>query len=377
MTRNRGDGSFRKLADGRWVYQVSLGVDASGVRQRPRFYGATQQQCRDQAEDYRSDLRKGLSPSTGRLLLRDYLRDWITTKAPTLRPSSAERYLSLIEHQLIPHLGHTELANLTRSHVTTMMRRLLAAGLSARTTNYAKVTLGAAVQDAVRDGLVPSNVVRLVRGLPMPRAEIAPLTASEVERLRDAVRGTRDEALYTLALTYGLRQGELLGLTWADVDLAGAVLHVRHSLTPDAKSYALGELKTRQSRRALVMPAFIVDTLLHHRIQQTFEREQAGQGWQTYWPDLVFRGVTGRPVNGPTLTHSFQKLQARLGIPQRRFHDIRHSTATFMLVAGVELKVIQTILGHATIGVTADTYAHVLPALQTDAFERVNAIGTR
>lgn len=377
MARSRGDGSFKRLLDGRWVYQVSLGVDDSGKRARPRFYGATQAECREQAEDYRVKLRSGLNPHRDESMTA-YMTRWLAEREHALRPSTFRRYRQHVALDILPTLGRLDLDQVSRSHVVRMVAAIRARGRTVRTANHAKNVLGAALQDALRDGLVTQNVARLVKGLPSPRAEVSPLTPAEVERLRGAVQGTRREALYSLALTYGLRQGELLGLTWADVDFAAGVLHVRHALHYEGETYALGELKTRQSRRSLVMPAFISDVLSKHRTRQSIEREHAGAGWQAYWPDLVFRGTTGRPMNGPALTRSFHQLQDEIGIkPGRRWHDLRHQAATTLLAAGVDIKVIQQILGHSNIGTTADIYAHVIPALQTDAFERVRAMGER
>lgn len=181
--------------------------------------------------------------------------------------------------------------------------------------------------------------------------------------------------MYTLALAYGLRQGELLGLTWADVRFETGVLHIAHSLQSRGRGdFALVEVKTPHSRRAMAMPPFIADALEAQRELQRDDRKSAGRYWPEPYPDLVFREPNGRPLHGPTVTRRFQRTLADLGIPRRRFHDLRHTCATYLLMSGVEMKVIQQILGHATIAVTSDTYAHVLPRMQEEALAYMGAM---
>jgi len=369
--RERGAGTFSRLPDGRLVYRVSFGAGPEGERVRRRFYGRTQQECRDQAEEYRRALRLGLTPPTGELL-REYLPRWLEGRREWLRPRTFEGYRAHIVHNIVPTVGSLEVTALERRHVVQMMARIRDRGLSARTANGAKVVLGAAMQDALRDRLVDQNVVRLVQQLPHQAEEFVPLVAREIELLRDAVRGTRDEALYAVALAFGLRQGELLGLTWADVDFDRRVLRVTHSLMHrQGDDFVLAEVKTDKSRRTVVMPEFIADVLQRQRAQQDADRARMGSWWPEHWPDLVFRAPTGRPLHGPTVTRRFQRLLADLGIERRRFHDLRHTCATYLLMSGVELKVIQEILGHATIAVTSAVYAHVLPEMQERALDHM------
>lgn len=362
--RQRGDGSFSRLQDGRWLYRVSLGFDGSGRRQRARFYGRTQAECRAQAEDYKRDLRLGIDPDAGAESLKVYLEGWLEARKRVLRPGTIHVYRSAIETHITPALGDLALKEITRPHVTRFVSQMLAKQLAPSTVNTVKVVLGAALQDALRDGLVTQNVARLVRSVPEPESDVRPLSVQAVEALRDAVAGTRDDALYTVALGFGLRQGELLGLCWEDVDFERGLLHVRHTLQP---GYVLGEPKTVSSRRSLVMPAFIAEALREQQARQ--QQELTGKsGWER-WPNFVFREVNGWPINGQTLTRRFQALCVRLGIERHRFHDLRHTAATYLLLSGVEMKVIQVILGHATMAITADVYSHVLPQMQESAFE--------
>jgi integrase len=374
MARERGAGAFKRMEDGRWQYRVSLGTGPDGSRQRHRFYGRTQAECREQAEEYRHHLRAGLAPPDGELL-RDYLPRWLEGRAHELKPSSFIWYKGHIHSNLIPAVGNVRVTELTRRHVMTMMGRMKTRGLSARSINSARATLGAAMKDAHRDGVVEQNVVSLVNQVPQRRTEFEPLTANEIERFRDGYRGKREESLYTVELTFGLRRAELLGLTWADVDFDRGLLFVRHTLQ-HIGGYRLDDVKTKHSQRVIRMPAFVVDVLRKHREEQEMDRAQMGEHWPDFWPDLVFRTKRGSPIHPPLVTRQFQALLDKLGIRRRRFHDLRHTCATYLLMSGVDMKVIQQILGHSTITTTSDIYAHILPEMQENALAHMGRLLT-
>jgi integrase len=194
---------------------------------------------------------------------------------------------------------------------------------------------------------------------------VQPLTPAEIRLLLEHVEGDRLEALYVLALATGLRQGELLGLGWPDVDLSAGVLTVRRSLQRVNGVIDFVEPKTLRSRRTVSVPASVGDLLRRHRQRQAGERLKAGSVWQEN--DLVFTTGTGRPLDGTNVTRRFQRLLAAAGIPQRRFHDLRHSCATVLLAQGVAARVVMEILGHSQILVTQNTYTHVLPEMHRDA----------
>jgi len=189
------------------------------------------------------------------------------------------------------------------------------------------------------------------------------------------MRGHRLEALYTIAITVGLRQGEALGLRWQDVDLDAGSLRVRHSLQRIEGRLQLVEPKTERSRRTVSLPGVVVSALREHRVRQLQERLLAGSRWQE--SDYVFTSTIGTPLDGVTVTHRFQETLRRLGMPHQRFHDLRHACASLLLAQGVSPRVVMETLGHSQISVTMNVYAHVIPALQRDAADRMDALLTR
>ena len=205
------------------------------------------------------------------------------------------------------------------------------------------------------------------------RIEPKVLTPGEARQLLDAARGDRLEALYSVALALGLRQGEALGLKWSDIDLDAGVLRVRRAAQRiPHQGTRLVEAKTVRSRRALVMPPVVISALRSHRARQNLERLAAGERWIDN--DLVFASMTGTLSDGPNVTHRFRRLLKTAGLPPMRFHDLRHACASLLLVQGVHPRVVMETLGHSQISLTMNTYSHVLPALQREAADKMEAV---
>jgi len=198
-------------------------------------------------------------------------------------------------------------------------------------------------------------------------------TPEEARRLLDAARGDRLEALYSVALALGLRQGEALGLKWSDIDLEAGILRVRRAAQRiPHQGTQLVEPKTVRSRRTLVTPPVVVSALRAHRSRQIVERLAAGENWAEL--DLVFASQLGTLADGPNVTHRFHRLLKKAGLPPMRFHDLRHACASLLLVQGVHPRVVMETLGHSQISLTMNTYSHVLPALQREAADRMQAV---
>jgi integrase len=225
---------------------------------------------------------------------------------------------------------------------------------------------------ARRRGAVAVNVADDVNPPRVPGREFRTLLPEEATRLLAAASEDRFYALYSLALTCGLRQAELLGLRWRDLDMSGAVLAVRQQVYRLKGEWHYTEPKTEKGRRTVSLSSSVVGALREHRLRQKEERLRA-ETWEDN--DLVFPNQVGRPVEkGNLLRRSFWPLLERAGLPHMRFHDLRHSSATLLLGEGVHPKVVQERLGHSSISVTMDVYSHVMPTLQRDAAERLDRL---
>jgi integrase len=214
-----------------------------------------------------------------------------------------------------------------------------------------------------------------VDGPRVPTYEIQPFTPDEARVFLAAARRHRLEALYAVALTLGLRQGEALGLRWDDVDLSMGYIRVARQLQRFDGKFQLVEPKTARSRRTIVMPPTICKLLTDHRERQAQERNAAGVRWKEW--GLVFTRADGYPLDGTVVTHQFHEFLDLAGLPQRRFHDLRHSCATLLLAQGVSPRVVMEILGHSQIALTMNTYTHVVPDLRRDAATRMESLLTQ
>ena len=238
---------------------------------------------------------------------------------------------------------------------------------------YIRVVLRAALNQARKWNLVGRNVAELVESPRVRRFEIKPLTPEQARQLLDAAKGNRLEALCAVALACGLRVGEILGLRWQDVDLEAGRLAIRQSIQRQRGAGLVAvEPKTERSRRTIEVPAPLVAELKAHRVRQLEERLVAGTRWRD--GGLVFASAVGTGLEPRNLHRAFKAMLKRAGLPDIRFHDLRHSAASLMLAQGVPLRVVMEVLGHSSISLTADTYSHVMPSLVRDATEKAAAI---
>ena len=222
---------------------------------------------------------------------------------------------------------------------------------------YALAVLRRALGQAVRWGRLPRNVALLVTPPAAVWHEQAALTPEHGRTLLAAARGDRLEALYRVALTLGLRLGEVLGLRWVDVDLAAGTLRVTQTVQRIGGQLVFGEPKTRRSRRTLPLPTMLKQSLADHRERQCAARERAGGAWSG--SGLVFTTRLGTPLEPRNVVRSFKALLRRAGLPDIRFHDLRHTCASLLVATGHHPRVVMETLGHSQIGITMDIYAHV------------------
>jgi integrase len=199
------------------------------------------------------------------------------------------------------------------------------------------------------------------------------LSPDDVRELLQTATEDRYEALYVLAVSTGLRQGELLALRWQDIDLEARTLQVRQTLHRTRGEYVFSQPKTAKSRRLVILATAAVSALRRRRVLQAEDRLQIGAIWQDY--DLVFTNEIGGPIDAGNLrTRSFQHLLQRAGLPRVRFHDLRHTAATLMLGRGIHPKVVSEMLGHSQIAITLDLYSHVTPTMQREAAQAMDEL---
>jgi integrase len=307
--------------------------------------------------------------------LGTFLEAWLTDVVRlSVRPRTYASYRYVVRLHLAPCLGHRPLVALSPADVQAFLNAKSASGLSPRTVAYLRGVLRGALGHAERMDLVNRNVARLARPPRIPRRPVSPLSAEQARAFLAAIRGDRLEALYLVALGVGLRQGEILGLRWADVDLEAGTLTVRHALARIEGQLVLVEPKSATSRRVVRLPAFVRDALVAHRVRQAHESLPLRPEPGDVFAELVFTTTLGTPLDGISVTRRFQRILVAAGLPRQRFHDLRHACASLLLAQGVPARVVMETLGHSEISLTLNTYSHVMPSLGREAAERMDQL---
>lgn len=370
--RANGEGSIYPYRGG-WRGAVTW-TDAGGTRRRRVVSAKLKDDVRRQVGALQADLDHGLTPPE-RMTVAEFLPRWLEAIRQRIRPSTWRGYETNVRVYLIPAIGRLQLGRLTPSDVERLTGELITSGRSPRTAAMARTILRRALADAQRDGQVHRNAAALARP---PHVATRSLEAGRDYLTPEQLRALLTTAavhplgpIVTLAASTGLRLGEILGLTWPDVDLEAGTLTVRRSMARTHGGWALSEPKTRRSRRTIDLPATARSALVRQQGIQAAARDIAGGAWQDR-DELVFTDAVGRPRSGSEVNHGFHRLLLAAGLPSVPFHGLRHSAATAMLAAGVPLKTVSDHLGHSTIVVTADRYAGVTPAGRREAADAMD-----
>ncbi|PFG75147.1 tyrosine-type recombinase/integrase [Tepidiforma thermophila] len=368
--RFNGEGSVYKRNDSRrakkWVAQKTL---PDG--RRKYSYARTKQEAIELLKTMQAQVREGaLPPSSERLTVKQYFTEWLAMKERQLKPSSLRTYRERVENVILPNIGHRQLSKLHPLELEKLYRQQLEKGDSPATVQMLHRIIHRALGDAVRLGYLPANIAKNLappRGA-RSRAERAMLP-EEARRLLQAARGDSLEALVVLALTTGMRKGELLALRWRDIDLDNGLLQVSGTLVRIAGDYRIEPPKSASGRRRIPLPQEAVDALRAHRQRQLEERLRAGPAWREL--DLVFCRADGYYLNERSVLRWYHELLERAGLPRYRFHDLRHTAATVALANGVSLRETSALLGHSRPSMTLDTYAHAVPGADEKAVRRI------
>src|SRR5215216_4926040 len=360
--RGNGEGTIYRRKDGKWATQYTV-YTAEG-RKRKTLYGKTRSEVAAKLTKAMTDRDGGLLFDAGSLTLSEYLDTWLVASVKdTVRLTTYQGYEQICRLHIKPSLGRVRLKDLAAVHVRRLYRGRLEAGLAPRMVQLVHVTLHKALKQAVMDGLIPRNVTEAVKTPQPEKKEIKSLSPQQARALLEAAEGDRLEALYMLAVTTGMRQGELLGLKWEDIDFEAGTLQVRRTLSTRAgRGFSFSPPKTAKGRRSIKLPKVAKRSLKKHRKAQLEERMKLAGLWEDN--GLVFATRLGTPMGRQELVmRSFKPLLKKASLPDIRFHDLRHTCATLLLGKGVHAKFVQELLGHATISITLDTYSHVLPGM--------------
>jgi integrase len=360
--RGNGEGSItRHKKSG--LYMARYWVETPKGPKRKTLYGKTRQEVADELTKILAARADGIACEDQNVTVREYLDSWLKGSVRgSVKQSTFDRYESAVRLHIKPALGRLKLTKLTPAHVQGFYQDRLDAGLAPASVNKLHTILHKALSQAAKWNMVPRNVTELVTAPRPAPEEMKTLSAEETRRFLEAARGEKLEAMYIVAVTTGMRQGELLALKWQDVDLENATISVRRTLTRNGGRLLLGEPKTKNSRRTIHLTEAAVRVLSEHLSRQVTQIERLGDLYRD--EGLVFASEVGTLINPSNLRkRSFAPLLKWAGLSPIRFHDLRHTCATLLFSKGIHPKYVQELLGHSSIAITLDTYSHVMPGM--------------
>ena len=326
MAKRRGnnEGSIYRRKDGYWVGQYGIQTP-KGIKTR-YIYGKHREEVREKLAKAIADRDGGLVYDADNITVGEYLDRWLNDSVrDTVRRRTWERYEQFVRVHLTPALGKIKLAKLTPAHVRGLYRDRLNSGLAPRTVLHIHRAFSKALKQAAADGLIPRNPAAPIKPPQPRREEIRPLNREQVKTLFEAASGDRLEALYIVAVTAGLRRGELQGLKWDDLDLEGGMLQVRRTLSEPKGGYIFEAPKSGKGRN-IRLTQRATEVLRAHRKRQLEERMHKAGLWREQ--GLVFSSAVGTPLWGGNLNRTFKATLQRAGLPKStRFHDLRHAAA--------------------------------------------------
>ena len=397
MTRAANlESSIHQAPDGRWHGYVTVGTRTDGTRDRRHVSGAKRADVVRKVRELERQRNDGTVGPAGRAItLGDWMRTWLESVAVRrVRPKTWEGYESYIRCHIEPGLGHHRLDKLQPEHLEAYYSRKLAEGLSPSTVLHHHRVISRALKVAQQRGRVQRNVATLVDAPSAPRSEVQPFDREEARLLLAAAEDRPNGARWTVALALGLRQGEALGLRWVDIDFEAKTLAVRQALQRQKIRHGCGAHpaddvcgqpakkcpqriggsvitapKSRAGMRTIALPQQLVDRLKKQRAEQLEARLAAGE----YWHDngLVFVDELGRAIDPRRDWADWKRLLKAAGLRDARLHDARHTAATLLLQQGASPRVVMEVLGHSQIGLTQNTYQHVVPEIARDAADKI------
>lgn len=358
----------------RYEVVVDLGIDpVTGKRRQRTKSFPTKKEAKAALTSWLSEIDKGTAVDRSKETVAEMMRYWFDTYArPNVRPKTLQIYEETITRHLIPGLGSIQVQKLSPADVQAFYARKQAEGTGAWALLGCHQRLSQALTQAMRLGLIQRNVCDLVTPPRLRHWEMTTWDAAQARRFLSVARQSSYGPIWIVALTTGMRRGELLGLRWKDADIEGGVLHVRQSIGLLHGQITISQPKSDTSRRAVPVEPQVIAALREHRAKQNERRLALGAVWEDH--DLIFAAANGKPVNPDNLRRDYDHLVALAGVPRIRIHDVRHTHVTLGFAAGANIKAMSRRIGHAQTSLTMDIYAHVLPEQHREVSTKIGAV---
>jgi integrase len=375
MTSRRGnhEGSiYRRASDQRWVGQLLLGYDGLGRPIRRFVTAKTRSEVAQKLKQLLRQFDDGLTVPDAGLKLEALFERWFEdVLRHQVAPSTFSNYRAVTVKHIVPALGKKKISALMVTDVDRLLSSKIDSGLSTSTVRRIRAVLSQCLDQGIRWGVVSRNVASHSRAPRETRKEGRTLSPEQAKQFLAYLKGHRNEALYAVMLSTGLRRGEALGLMWKDLDRDSGVLQIRRQLKREGGTLVTADTKTSRSRRSVNLPPPMLKALLWHERRQETERTALGTSWIN--TGFIFTSAVGTPIDPRNFYREFTKICRDAGMGDWHPHELRHSAASLMLAQGVKLQVVSQVLGHASIRMTADVYGHIL---DPDRQEAADAMGT-
>ena len=370
---SHGSGTIRQRPDGRWEARYTVGRDpCTGKQIQKSVYANTQREASQKLRAVTADIDKGIYAESSSMTLSSWLEAWIKDFCPDVKPRTRELYESAIRTRIIPAIGKVKLSSLTPAIIQRFYNACSEGDnpLSAKTIRNIHGILHRALQQAVDAKYIPSNPSDACKPPRLQQPEIKPLDDDQTRAFLAAIVGDPFEALFKVALFTGMREGELLGLQWNDIDFSSGTIRITQQLQQRKGEYVLATPKNSKPRCITPAP-FVMNTLKAVRRDQMQKQLLAGGAWTN--TGFVFTDDLGGHVARNTVYMHFKRIVEKIGIPSARFHDLRHTYAVASLRAGDDPKTVSENLGHATVSFTLDVYGHVTAQMKQASANRMQA----
>ena len=368
-----GSGTIRKRADGRWEGKYTLGYDPkTGKLIRKSVYGKTQKEVRLALSKIVSEMDSGTYAEPSKMKVSQWLDEWLASYTMNIKPATRSAYEEHIRVHIKPSLGDIPPKQLSTRDIQQLYTNLLKEReLSPKTVRNIHGVLHRTLEQAKLLGYIRVNPADAAFTPRVEKKQVETLDAEDIGKFLAAIRGTKYEYPLFVAVFTGLRQGELLGLTWdcGDFEHGMLLINKQHNRVKGDTEFRFASLKNDKAR-VLTVADEVIDVLKLQKQRQKSWAAALGNGWEN--PDnLVFTTEFGRYINNKILYQNFKRIAKKLGKPDLRFHDLRHTYAVNSLRAGDDIKTLQENLGHATASFTLSTYAHATPGMKRESAKRM------
>lgn len=383
--RSNGEGTIRQRPDGRWEARFTAGFDPGTGKQKQRsVYGSTQAEVVKKLRDACKAVDEGMYTDPTKMKLTDWLDVWLEDYTGNVKEHTGVTYETQCRVHIKPALGAVALSALRPHDIQAFYNRLFKGfkvkgkdvpPLSPKTIKNVHGVLHRALDQAVVLGYLKQNPCLGVQLPRVERADIKPLMDDQVGTFLEAVEGNEYADLFTVTMYTGMRQSEVMGLTWDCVDVKGGTIYIDKQLVHEKKKggiYKFAPPKNDKPRRITPAPS-VMKMLEAVRLRQKEQKLKAGAAWQNPM-NLVFADALGKHYAHNTVSHNFKRIVTAIGLPDRRFHDLRHTYAVLAIQSGVDIKTVQENLGHHTAAFTLDVYGHVTERMQKEAAARMEAM---